>query len=691
MKKFTFYFIATTLLLAGCKEEVDTSSRYVYRENTIIEYLKKHPESYSTYTDLLYKVPVSDLSETTVGQLLSARGHYTVFAPTNEAIQNYLDTLAASDEDYYITAPSWDAFTDSTKLDSIRKTIVLNSIIDSGDNGFPYMTYDFPEDNGGEFGYVNMNGKKLSVYYHDSPDSIFINKDCAINIRNRDIIVLNGYIHQMEQVIAPANLSASFYLKKVIEMQKDGFLVMARAIQACGLLDTLNAMRDEVYENMYQRGEFKGWDNDGAWMVNPPEHRLYGFTIFAAPDDYWRAQGLDPTAPDLLPQLVQWIQDQHQYTDGDVYTTDGDYANPENLLYQWTTYHMLPMRVPSDKLIIHNESHGTSFVPNTSPVPITDYFITFGKRRLIKIYESRRSSGICLNRFPKLDNRRLGNGEELECDPDKEGIHVKVKDPRAVLSDITNCCIYPIDRPLAYDDATRDNLHRERIRIDIMSMLPETMTNDIRCKKLTHTGLNEENFAFFPPHVQYDYCADMQLSEESRPRYSNYSGTTMLFGDEMLIYGNYDVMLRFPPVPRTTTYEIRLGYIAQYNRGIVQFYFGMDPNNLPVTGIPIDMTRMGENLPGYESDSQDQDYNAELDKLMRNYGLMKGPLAIPNCRADIRWIRSIVARTTIVADKDYYFKMKSVIDSDERQVMVDFFELCPKEIYDNPNEPEDIW
>ncbi len=682
-------FLCLAFLITACKEHVDTSARYVFKEKTIIDYLKTHPESYSTYTDLLYKVPVSHLSETTVGQLLSARGHYTVFAPTNEAIQAYLDTLAASSEDDYLTAPSWDAFTDSTKLDSIRKTIVLNSIIDSGDDGAPYMTYNFPIENGGELGYFNMNDRKLSVYYSKTSDSIYINKYCPINPKNKDIITLNGNIHQMERVVAPGNYSVANYLRKIIDAKTEGFLVMARAIEACGLLDTLNAMRDEVYEDMYQKGLFKSWDNN-QFRINPPKHRLYGFTIFASPDDFWRTQGIDPQAPNLLRQLIQWIQDKHQYADDDVFTTDENYRNPENLLYQWTTYQILPMRVPSDKLIIHNESFTTTYVPGSSSIPVVDFFITFGKRRLIKVYESK-NNGIYLNRFPKLDNRRTGRGEEIGCDPDKEGIRIEVDDPRAVLSDLSNCCIYPLSRPLAYDDEVRDNLLRERLRFDVMSMLPETMTNDIRCKRLTHSYLSDENFTTFPPHETYDYCQDMQLSTETRPRYSNYSGTSMFFGDELLVYGNYDVIFRFPPVPRTSTYEVRIGYIAQWNRGIAQFYFGTDLNNLPVTGIPIDMTREGENLPGYEADSEDQDYNAEIDKLMRNYGLMKGPITIPSCRENPYFVRCIVARMTVKPNEDYYLRMKSVINSEERQSVIDFFELCPKEVYDNPIEPEDIW
>ena len=659
--------------LIGCKEDIDESARYVFKEKTISDYLKNH-EEYSEYVRLLYEVPVSEASETSVGNLLSARGRFTVFAPTNQAIQNYLDTLAASVEDPYITSPSWDSFTDSDKRDSIKKLIVLNSVIDSGDNYPAYQSADFPEVSGGEFSHSNLNDRKLSIFYSDSPDSVYVNKDCLINPRNKDIILLNGYIHQVERVVAPSDLSACVYLKRIIQEQRDGFLVMARAIEACGLLDTLNAMRDEVYEELYNRGYIESYGD-----IPPPRHRLYGFTIFSVTDDYWRAQGLNPTDPDLMLHLTQWIQEQHQYSDDDVFTTDENYSDPGNLLYQWVTYHILPMRVPSDKLIIHNPI-------NYPLVPVPDYFITFGKRRLIKVFETAKSDGVRLNRFANLDYERTGNGKEVSCDPDKEGIRINVDDPKAILSDIANCCIYPIERPLAYDDATRNNLFGERLRFDVMALFPETMTNDIRCKKDANY-----NYTTFPPQEVYNYCRDMQLGNQSRPRYSNYPFTDLYFGDELLIYGNYDVTLHLPPVPRTSTYEVRIGYIAQFNRGIAQFYFGTDPDRLPVTGIPLDMTRMGENLPGYESDSEDQDYNAELDKKMRNYGLMKGPLSMTTGRTDERLMRTIVAKNTITPDKDYYLRMKSVIDSDERQSVIDFIELCPKEVYDSPNKPEDIW
>ena len=72
--------MAGILLLTACKENVDDSARYVFKHDTILSYLKKH-EDYSQYAALLAEVNVSPMSQSTVAQLLAARGHYTIFAP----------------------------------------------------------------------------------------------------------------------------------------------------------------------------------------------------------------------------------------------------------------------------------------------------------------------------------------------------------------------------------------------------------------------------------------------------------------------------------------------------------------------------------------------------------------------------------------------------------------------------------
>ena len=39
----------------------------------------------------------------------------------------------------------------------------------------------------------------------------------------------------------------------------------------------------------------------------------------------------------------------------------------------------------------------------------------------------------------------------------------------------------------------------------------------------------------------------------------------------------------------------------------------------------------------------------------------------------------------------YCLHIESVLDSDKTEFMMDVIEFCPKEIYDNPEVPEDIW
>ena len=52
MRKHLLYVIAAiALVMASCTEEIDTSARYVFKEETITSYLSKH-EQYSEYANL---------------------------------------------------------------------------------------------------------------------------------------------------------------------------------------------------------------------------------------------------------------------------------------------------------------------------------------------------------------------------------------------------------------------------------------------------------------------------------------------------------------------------------------------------------------------------------------------------------------------------------------------------------------
>ena len=701
MKKYILLLTSCILLLCACKEDIDTSARYVFKEETVLSYLQKH-EDYSEYVKLLEQVPIGPRSQSTVYQLLSARGHYTCFAPTNNAIARYLQEQVESG---FADAPAWDSFRSEKVRDSIMRVVVYNSIIDGGDEQC-YETVNFPTNNNDEFGRPNMNDIKLSVYRPKDPDSIYINRIYPINLRNRDIQAINGIIHQMERVIAPREVTLTTILKEYLDGYAEGYVVTARIIQACGLLDTLNKIRDEVYENLYQTGmiEEKTPANGLATMTGgysyAPEHRKYGFTIFAEPDAFWQ-QAIGKPAGDITPEDVQaWVEAKGYYPDA---TTGTDFKNPKNMLYQWTTYHVLPFKLSPDRLVFHYNEKGYDYVgsPNKLSIPVMEYYVTMGQRRLLKIYESPESEGIYLNRFPILDNGRHGTGHEIGCESEKTGARVMREAEDMEKRTALNGYIYEIDAPIAYDDETRTNLARTRIRMDCMSFFPEVMNNDIRRVPLSDAP---HQWVHFPDDTEYKYIGNLSINEGSTFVYYNAYGLKFgsLCGDEVKCVGRWELVFTLPPVPKRGTYEVRYRILTNSDRGVAQFYFGDRKEAMPAAGIPVNLTLGGANpITGWIEDTgTDDDADAEADKQMRNCGFMKGEESIlilknpgTTARANVNRniVRRIITRQTLDPDKTYYLKIKSVLDAVTSEFYMDHIEYCPKEIYDNPETPEDIW
>lgn len=688
--------------LGSCKEHIDMSARYVLKEETAYSYLCKH-EQYSSFVDLLNKVPVSRMSSSTVGSLLSARGHFTVFAPDNDAVQAYLDTLAMKN---IIASASWDGFRDSTTLDSIRKVIVYNSVINSGDNLPAYDVAQFPINDGGEFSKSNMYDRKLIVNYFDDPDSITIN-GALMDARNNNIRVLNGYVHCVHSVVAPTNNTLGYLLNKIYTEKESGYYVSSMLVHAVGMLDTLQRYRDDEYEQAYQTGQVPEMiaheSGVGYTTGKLPEHRYYGFTFFAETDDVWEREIGKNRFDITVDDVVSWLKENGYYPTA---KTDENYHSEDNILNQFVTYHFLPMRLASDRLVLHWNEKGYSSQRKQPTVVQYEYYTCMGKRRLVKFLESAESDGVRINRFPKIDNGRRGSYHEISCDADKAGIKVPIPETEGEFN-VRNGIVYPIDQIMAYTEEVQQNLHKERIRFDIVSAMPEMMNNDIR---LQYYRLGQR--WGFPFTSQYPYFDDVFIGDESWFFYYNGYDETMknYQGDELNVRGFLDITFRLPPVPADGIYEIRFNVQSEgHNRGMVQFYWGENKDNLPPMGIPLDIRTSGlerrttsgtfPSNVGWERDTQDDDYNAEVDKKLRNNGFMKGAEIYCDggqglstmARADPVIVRRIIVREPMKADETYYLRFKSVLDDQTREFYMDYLEYCPKEVYDNPETPEDIW
>jgi hypothetical protein len=322
---------------------------------------------------------------------------------------------------------------------------------------------------------------------------------------------------------------------------------------------------------------------------------------------------------------------------------------------------------------------------------------------LLKIYESKESSGVYLNRFPVLDNGLSGTGHELYCEPGKTGINIGRESEMAVVNDINNACIYPIDGPLAYTDAVRDNLAKERIRFDLFALFPEAITNNLR---RAESSEGKFQHVYVPQDKDYKYFDNASILNEET-HFIHYNGHMTDWPnycqDEDKVFGKYDIMFTLPPVPKRGTYELRYKVLATGARGITQVYFGSDPDNLPAAGIPVNMAEgiaityggQGASWGDIKDEGHDEDQIIEIDHKLRNHGLMKAAKHEygegKTARDDDRQKRHILVRQTLDPKETYYIRFKSVLDTDKKELYLDYFEWCPKEIYDNPEKPEDIW
>lgn len=692
MKKLS-YIVCCLLLaaFASCTEDVDMSARYVFTERTIANYLEDHSQ-FSEYVRLLKEQRVSDVSQTSVWQLMTAYGYYTCFAPTNAAIQLYMDSLVIKG---IIPEAHWDAFPDERSKDSIRKVIVLNSILDGTKQEKTYITAEFPKTNE-EFDVTTMADRKISVtYYKNDLDSCSIDGICPVSKTNRDIEAVNGYVHQVGYVINPSNETLGSTLHKFAADFGSGLTVMARLVEACGLTDTLSQVRDERYETLYHNGAFPKFHwNLLNVDVEAPEHRKYGFTLFAETDEFWERELGKDRRSITNEDVMAWVDSKGYYPDA---VKDNDYSNVNNLLNQFVTYHLLPERIPVEKLALHYNEKGYNYrLKTASPtIPVWTHYVTMGKRRLLRIWESAESEGPYLNRFPKLNNGRREDYHERECLEENQGIRINTGEGSGIIK-LINSIIYPIDEPIAYTEHVRNQLAKQRLRYDAWELQPEAMNNDMRVMSY----FKRFYFSSDPDKQYFDNMTVNSKETQFMLLNGRDQGWPNYQADEVLAEGLYDITITLPPVPKYGIYEIRMG-VSTYSgtRGICQVYWGSRKDQLVAQGIPVNMQLGGQDpMLGWERDTDDDDYNAEVDKKMRNNGFMKGPeYIVANAggsetnRLSATSTRRIIVREPMSPDVTYYLRFKTVQDYLEKQLFVDYLEWCPKEIYDNPETPEDIW
>ena len=667
-------------LYTSCKEDIDESNLYTFTGETIEDYLVNRSERFSSFNYILSRIGYD--------KILAAYGTYTCFAPDNDAVTAYVDSLYEdmSNADLPhngMTKPGLEGLTDSLCNDialfHLLGTEVMSVYMGNG------MTVK------------TILGREITTSLDKETNQVAINRNSLILDNGIDKDLENGVLHEISQVITRSNL----LIAGEMEMHQDQFSIFTKALKATGLADSLTAVSHD-----FEKITIK----TGFYLPNKCE---MGYTIFAETDDQFAAQGivdvesLAEYARKAYANCENWYDYVRNNNIEISYGTD--YKNPWNVLSMFMRYHILKYKIPYTKLTNHHNE--------ISKVTLVEYYETMLPYTLLKV--TKNGSSLMLNRW--VDNSSLTDRvAELMSESLRtvmfEGI--KLAGQKSQISP-TNGYIHPINGVLVYDANVVTGALNERLRFDDASLFGEMMSNSFRRitdsevdalnggKRGTDGDLSGAYIRIPPGFLEY---MKIYNGDETRLYYlpGQSSGWSNYQGDEFNCKGHYDFAMRLPPVPEGT-YELRIGYTAEGNeqRGMLQFYLGSssDLTTMKALDIPLDMRIVPVNNADLTPDvytgwcdwTKLDDKGVESDVNMRNLGYMRGPLYYTvginsgnYARNNPKDLRRILTRQHF-DQGEYWLRFKSVLDSDHHQFHLDYIEFCPENVYNSTTYIEDMF
>lgn len=225
----------------SCRDNIPDEVFFEEDELLISDYLGEHTDKYST---LIQVLEITDLKNT-----LNAYGHYTFFAPDNNAFSEFCSQAGKSsveefDKDYLVTLVRYHLIDIEIESSYFRNGVIPDTTY-SGD----YLVISYSE------------GGLETIHVNDAM------------ITERDIQVENGVIHTIDKVLAPKVGSIYSRIK-----ESTNYSIFSDALELTGLNDTLDLIRIDLDEDIFIRSRF---------------------TIFAEPDEIYNDAGIF-TVGDLL-------------------------------------------------------------------------------------------------------------------------------------------------------------------------------------------------------------------------------------------------------------------------------------------------------------------------------------------------------------------------------------------------------
>ncbi len=669
--------VAIAYIPLGCTDEPDGDNLYTEKGQTMAAYIAGQT-GLSSFSYLLERTGYDNLTST--------YGQYTCFAPSNDGIAAYVDSLYNDNEAVTphngMTANSVEGLSDSLCLDLVRYHLCSKeyTTIDMGGSGQSIPT---------------ILGRSIST-------SVNANGKTTLNegatIIKEDISVTNGIVQRTDRVIPRTTRPLPDVLARL-----DDYSLFSMALQATGLADSI-VKSDKGIE--YSISD--AYDTDHTTKLYSPTTCKVGYTVFAESDAVMAVNGIhsfDDLA-DYANRTYANATDWYDYPREKNITisTGTDYTNRFNALNMFVAYHILYASMAQDQLVFEAKENQTraedkwNYANGCEP---HDYYETMLPSTLLKVWEPQPGKTLYINRYQTFNT--------LTDEVGTMGTNHEVVNPGVVIErkDITACngYIHPINKMLTYTGEVPKGVLHERMRIDATNFIPELINNGFRYMYPQDTqalngGASGWRVAF--PSNYFDNLISYN-GEQSAIRYNVRCDYSHWEGECLNGWGQYDVAFRLPPLP-SGTYELRFPFEAMAHGGMYQFYFGTssDVRQMEAVGIPLDV-RVSETDPriGWTKFYEEDDLGIATDAAMRTRGYMRGSFGYVsspgrgfndkdrNCRGMNR-MRLILGRKDFKQSEAHWVRLKNVLNYDkELKWAFDYIEIVPVDVVDNGRYAED--
>ena len=737
---FSYLLPLISYLFISCNEEPDGSNLFSSDQKTIAEMLRDRSD-----LSAFYRI----LQKGKFDKYMGTYGEYTCFAPLNDGVNAYLDSLY-NDESYLITKAKLkhNGITESANWNSLdvmaKVELMSDSLCDDIArfhlSGEEHLQVDL---DGTATTWTTMKtGRSIRVgsFGEDAYKEEYIGLTSLNDISaiDGDIEAINGILHICSNVIPRSDRTTDDQLR--VEGEKD-LSIFYSALEVTGYTDTLMIERKNNPDGTaktYDLGNNHN-DRDGNSIYYPKEC-MVKWTVFAETDDVFRAAGIN-NFDDLKKKCVEWYGNCGAWYDyinekGITISTGDDYTNPFNVVNMFVAYHILRAGMPIDRIVYEKNAQTNASWNVCFGYEPQEYFETMLPNTVLKVWQTnpKTTKNLWLNRY--LTNNTLTSKLGLfgmPGDGDHTLVFAGVPIDRNSSVETLNGFIHRIGGILKYDQNARNALN-ERLRFDSSTFLYELINNGLRfatpAEVSTLNGGGDGNRVafentFFDNIVCYNPGTLLRFNVMGAWRAHN--------SDQFQGWDVYDFAIKLPHVP-TGEYELRIIYPPMARGGLMQFYLGNSSrqSDMVAIGIPFDACAnpYEDATIGYEDimSATDEnyydgyDFGVESDQRMHVRGYMRAPASFSrgtyntitdplsyseddiysaasqivgstSCRSESGYgtmmLRRIITTQRCEQGKDYWLRIKNLVNDANLGWSFDFVELVPLDIVNSQNMTED--